>query len=163
MSKNIKYNDHLFSKVPDGFIKMDLVITFTPKEIKVWEEHIFKMLVRDWYIFYAKVDKFGDGEFIELHFFCQPQYEASITYRIGILFQTLFERESKERIFDASHRVPDNYPNCILIESEQVSKGNLDDKPSYRCPECHHNLWESAPGKHQCVSVKCVTNKKQPA
>ncbi len=161
MSKTAKENDHEFLNVPDGFIKMDWYLTFTPKQIVVWEQDILRMLVRDYYIFYAKVDKFNTGEFIELHFFCRPKDQSGIIYRLGILHQAMFGSESADKISNANHRVPDNFPGCIHIECRQVSKGNLDDVPTYKCSACDQELIEHIPGKHMCANHNCIEFTKE--
>lgn len=160
MSKTAKENDHEFLKVPDGFIKMELVLTFSPQQISVWEDHILRMLVRDFYIFYSVIDKFGKGEFFEIHFFSRPKDESSITYRIGVLAQTMFNfHRPLQDVINADHRLPDNYPKCIFLEPKKVSSGIMEG-PIYKCNACETELIETIPGKHQCENMNCNENKE---
>ena len=115
-------NKIVFKNVPDRFKKMELTLTFTPDKIKVWEDHILRLLVRDFYIFYSKIDKFGKGEFIELVLWCRPMDEISITYRLGCYAQAMFEFYGKKHIVEADHTLPDNYPKCIYIEHEELTE-----------------------------------------
>lgn len=108
-------------EIPKGFKKMDLELTFTSDKIEHFEQTVLYFLVRDYYIFYTKNKKFGKDEFVELHFYCMPQYEGSISYRMGVYAQAAFQFHKKSYFYGKHriHTVPDDFPACLHIEPEQ--------------------------------------------
>ena len=103
-------------RIPDGFKKMKLVLTFRTEHVEKIENMVLFFLIRDWYIFYSKKDKFGDGEYIEFHFYCRPEDEVSITYALGCYLQAVLGLYSEKSFENPIHRVPDGFPRCIHIE-----------------------------------------------
>ncbi len=106
-------------KLPQGYKKMDLVLTFKTKLTKVVEMEILYFLIRDYYLFYSKVDKFDDGEFMEFHFYCRPSDEVFIAYRFGCYAQALLDFYPKEYFKNPIHTVPKPFPGCIEIELKE--------------------------------------------
>lgn len=112
----------MLTEIPEGFIKMELVLTFEQKHIKVWEEKILYFLVRDFYIFYSKTNKFAPKyKFVELNFYCRPQDESSITYRIGCYSEAALRHYKPDYFANPIHQVPNNFPDCILLMQEKTT------------------------------------------
>jgi len=118
-------------EIPDGFKKMDLVLTFKKELITIWENKILHMLVRDFYIFYTKVQKFDGKTFTELHFYCRPQDEVSIAYRIGCYAQTLFKFHKQHDFDYPGHSVPKGFPDAIHIDIRESQLSNIKNPLNY--------------------------------
>ena len=102
-------------KVPEGFIKMGIQLTFfqSSKVVEVFETKILKMLVRDFYIFYSKK---VNGDWVELSFYCRPKDEGEISYRMGCYAQTNLDHYTKEQFVNPTHTVAPNFPQSIEIK-----------------------------------------------
>ncbi len=112
--------------IPNGFKKMDLILTFKNEEVDAIENKILYFLVRDFYIFYSKIPKFDGREWTEFHFYCRPKDEVSIAYRIGTYASHILKFYNRKDYFDnGSHRVPDNFPECIYIPAKYDSDHRL--------------------------------------
>lgn len=110
-NKEIKYDD-----IPNGFKEMGLVLTFNKKQVEIWEQQILRLIIRDYYLFYTKINKFkDDSDFIELRFFCRPKNESSITYHLGCYAQAMFGFYTKKQIIECDHTIPRNYPKEIYL------------------------------------------------
>lgn len=108
------------NKIPTGFKKMELELTFTKKQIPLWENVILKTIIRDYYIYYSKKQKFPESEkdndlFWQLNFYCRPKDEIIITYHLGAYAQATFTWYSKKGLIKNSHVLPRNFPECILL------------------------------------------------
>ena len=110
------------NKIPTGFKKMDIEITMNPNEFDIFKKHILRLLLRDYHVFYS-IKTYSS--FCKVLFYCQPNVEASLTYRIGCYNQTMFEYYTKEDIIKSNHIVNENYIETYLIETptnEKLSK-----------------------------------------
>lgn len=111
--------------IPDGFKKMDLILTFENKLVETIEMKIIHHLVRDYYIFYSKIPKFDGKTWTEFHFYCRPKDETSIAYRIGCYAQALVEFYTKKSFENAIHTVPEKFPECVHIPASYNEKHQL--------------------------------------
>lgn len=117
--------------VPTNFKKMDLILTYDLQQraerIKVLAivNVILYYLVRDYHIFYSQVDKFGNGNYTEFHFYCRPQDETSIAYRLGCYNQCLFQFYDKSYFKNPIHTVPGRFPDSICIPAKYDENHNL--------------------------------------
>lgn len=105
-------------EIPEGFKKIGLELTLNNDQVVKMETKVLYFLIRDFYIFYSKVPKFDGKKWTEFHFYCRPQDEISITYRLGCYAQTIFNFYKQKRFENPIHSVPDDFPNCIQIPAE---------------------------------------------
>ena len=42
------------TKLPDGYIKMDLTLMYNDRASDILEKEVLKMIIRDYYVFYSK-------------------------------------------------------------------------------------------------------------
>lgn len=114
----------LMKEIPRGFVKMKLKLTLIPESADRIINDVLKMMVRDYYIFYHRKKPFDDPDYKldEIEFYCRPQDETQIAYQIGIYAQTVNEHYTKEKIELASHRLPDDFPECISLSDEILIK-----------------------------------------
>ncbi len=105
--------------LPAGFVKMKLCLFFSPKEVKVFEEHVLRMLVRDYHIYYS-LNSYTDM-LHELGFYCRPNDEISITYRLGCYCQCMLSFHTIEDIFKSDHILPQGFPSCARLEITEQS------------------------------------------
>lgn len=96
---------------------MQLQLTFSKKELDVLEKRVLRMLIRDYYLYYSKLEKFKPGSgYWELSFYCRPDQEGSITYALGCYSQALIGWHKKSELENSNHIVPRGFPNCLLLE-----------------------------------------------
>jgi hypothetical protein len=101
------------SNLPKGFVKMDFYRCYPPKELRVWENQIIRLIIRDYYLLYSKEIHFGN--LIKLNFYCRPQDQISIIFLMGNYSQLAFSRYKKSTLKLQTHQVPENYPYCIQV------------------------------------------------
>ena len=101
------------NKIPTGFKKMDIEITYEPKQFEVFKNAILRLLLRDYHVFYS-AKKYSS--FYKVFFYCQPSVEASLTYRLGVYNQTMFNYHSNYEIITSDHVVGENYIEDYLLE-----------------------------------------------
>ncbi len=104
-------------EIPDGFEKMNLLLTVTKGSSHIIETQVLKMLVCSHHIFYTKKPHLK--EWFCFEFYCRPKEETRIAYLIGIYNQTMMKYHTVNQIKNAIHSVPENFPECIRLELDQ--------------------------------------------
>ena len=99
-------------KIPEGFKKTDVEITFSLNEFEIFKKHILRLLLRDYYVFYSS-KKYSC--FYTICFYCKPSQESSLTYRLGCYNQTMLDFNTKDSIVNSDHVVDENYIESCLI------------------------------------------------
>lgn len=108
-------------EIPDGFVKMNLVLNFPNKNVKKFEDIVLFFLVRDYYLFYTKKESNG---YTELHFWCQPDKEGSLTYLMGCYCQKAFNYFKGKDYFvrHGGHRVVKPFPESYHIDNSVLKE-----------------------------------------
>lgn len=121
----------LLDHIPKGFERMDVVLTLNSNASDLLEKKVLHYIVRDFYIFYAKEElkylqkKADDERYYKFYFYTREKDAQQVAYRLGINLQCLSPFYDKENILNATHKVPEPFPDSIRISPEAVKMDNL--------------------------------------
>ena len=106
--------------IPDGFDKMDIILSFDLKRSKIIENKIIRMMLFEHYLLYSKVPMTHMKNMFQFHFYCQPNYKQRIAYRLGALCGVGLHLSYRRELNNQTHVVAEGYPECVRIDAEYI-------------------------------------------
>ena len=104
-------------ELPDDFKKMELeIMLFSDKQFNAFRKQILRLLLRDYYVFYSFKKYKG---YYRLFFYCRPNDESALTYRIGVYNQTMFNYHKPSDIIKSDHIVSKDYVEKYCVPFEE--------------------------------------------
>jgi len=105
--------------LPKGFEEIEFEwVSSDSKHIKIMEEHVLRMLICSFRIFYSKEE---NDTYTSFKFYSRPQDAAQIMYHMGVYNQTMMEYYTKTKITMADHTVYEGFPECLRVEFQETA------------------------------------------
>lgn len=103
--------------VPKNFKKMQLELHLRNEHVNDLKMKVLFVLVRDYYIFFSEEPLYVN--MTKFNFYCRPNDEGLITYKLGCYAQCIFNFYTDKTFFKPSHVVPDGFPDSIQVQANQ--------------------------------------------
>lgn len=108
----------LFTSIPQGFVKMNLELTFNEDSVHTIENEVLRMMIRDYVVLYTK-RMASDGRIV-FNFYCKMGQQEMIAYNLGIYAQVFLRLHIKHQM--SQHEVPEGFPECLMIQPAKQIK-----------------------------------------